>query len=111
MDGLLILLVGALVAAALWSWLARRHAPPRGRRDHGVDPLGRRSAREIVEGRAALEAEDLAQLLEVHNARRRRRGEAEHTVADVELLVASDMRERTRDAVRHEYGAARPAPE
>ncbi|MFZ0042212.1 MAG: hypothetical protein WAK93_12960, partial [Solirubrobacteraceae bacterium] len=46
--------------------------------------------------REALEAEDLDQMLEAHNARRRRRGEAEVTVADLEHRVASDFAEQQR---------------
>ncbi len=87
MVTLLILVIGGLIALGLWSSLARQHAPARsGRRTDG--PLGARSASEIAERRAALEAEDLAQLLEAHNARRRRRGEPERTVAQIEWLVA-----------------------
>ena len=92
MDALAILIVGGLVAIGLWAWLAGRRGP--GRR--GADPLGLRSAREIVEDREALEAEDLAQLLEAHNARRRRRGEPERSVEDVEQLVASDRAQLRR---------------
>ena len=98
MDALAILFVGGLVAIGLWSWLARSRSP----RSGAVEPLGLRSAREIVEDREALEAEDLAQMLEAHNARRRRRGEPERTVDDIELLVAADVVEarRRREAYR-----------
>jgi hypothetical protein len=101
-DALLILLVGALVAVGVWSWLApragRRGSADPTRRSGGAvrdrsGPLGLRSARAIVEDREALEAEDLAQMLEAHNAWRRRRGRPERTVEDVELLVAGDARE------------------
>ena len=101
MVALLILLVGGLVVIGLWSWLApradRRGDSPtrrtgRSARDRS-GPLGLRSARAIVEDREALEAEDLAQMLEAHNAWRRRRGRPERTVEDVELLVAGDARE------------------
>jgi hypothetical protein len=100
-SALAILFVGGLVATGLWSWLARSHAQgsPRSRARTG-DPLGLRSAREIVEDREALEAEDLTQMLEAMNARRRRRGEPDRSVEDVELLVAADVGElrRRRDA-------------
>lgn len=66
------------MAAGLWSVLARPRARPR----RGEGPLGLRSAREIVSEREALEAEDLAQLLAVTNARRRARGLPERTDDD-----------------------------
>jgi hypothetical protein len=96
-----ILLVGAVVVTALWSWLAsgtRGHQ----RRGIGSGPLGLRSANEILEQRGALDAEDLSQLLEACNARRRRRGERERTLEDVEL-------ELTRER-HHVAGTTRPAP-
>ena len=91
MDALAILIVGGLAAIGLWSWLTRRHAP----RDSAQMP-GLRSVREIVAQREALEAEDLAQMLEAHNARRRRRGQPERTVEDIERLVAADLGEQRR---------------
>ena len=97
MDALAILLVGGLIAIGLWSWLARSHSgrAPRPRRPPG-DPLGLRSPREIIEDREALEAEDLEQMLEAHNALRRRRGERERSVEDIEMLVAADVGELRR---------------
>jgi hypothetical protein len=103
---LVILLVGGLVAIGLWSWLAPRVGAqgaggPHGRsgdaRARGSSrPLGLRSARAITEEREALEAEDLAQMLEAHNAWRRRRGRPERTMLEVELLVAGEAREWQR---------------
>ena len=67
-----------------------------------MGPLGMRSADEILEQREALDAEDLSQLLEACNARRRRRGQPERTLEEVELQL-------TRE--RHDVvGAPRPAP-
>ncbi len=93
-----ILLVGAVGVTAFWSWLA---SGTRGgqRRRTGSGPLGLRSAEEIFEQREALDAEDLSQLLEACNARRRRRGERERTLEDVELQL-------TRE--RYEAVGARP---
>lgn len=87
MVALAILLVGALVVVVLWSWLTRD-----ARLEAGEGPLGLRSASEIVSAREALEAEDLAQLLELSNARRRSRGEPERTLEDVELGLARERR-------------------
>jgi hypothetical protein len=91
MEALAILAGGGVLVAVLWSWLAadRRPAP----RAPGSDPLGLRSAQEIVESRESLEAEDLAQLLQASNERRRRRGERERTLEDVELEVAREQRD------------------
>ena len=98
-DGFLILIVGGVVAFGLWTWLAHHGAPRAVGRypDNGLPGL--RSAREIVENRAALEAEDLAQMLEAHNVRRRRRGEPERTVEDIEMLVVADAHVRRRRPV------------
>ena len=69
-----------------------------GRANHnrGMEQFGLRSARQITEDRESLEAEDLAQMLEAHNARRRRRGEADLTTADLEARVAQDFAEQRR---------------
>jgi hypothetical protein len=94
MGTVAILLVGAVVAIVLWGWLAGgNRRPPR---DPGSGPLGLRSAAEIIERREALDAEDLSQLLEACNARRRRRGDSERTLEEVELEI-------TRE--RHDVGA------
>jgi predicted Holliday junction resolvase-like endonuclease len=74
-----------------------------GRANEGapLQQFGLRSAEEITETREALDAEDLQQMLEAHNERRRRRGEPERTVEDVELQVMNDRREQAqrRDAL------------
>jgi hypothetical protein len=91
----IVVLVG-LAALVLWVWLLGSRAP-----GNGTEQLGLRTPRQIVEDREALEAEDLAQMLEAHNARRRRRGEREVTVGDLELQVVQDVNEqqRRRDAL------------
>jgi len=71
----------------------------------GLEQLGMRSAREIVETREALEAEDLDQMLSAHNARRRARGEKELSVSDLELRVSQDIGEVRKH--REEYLADR----
>lgn len=89
MDAFAIVLLGGLAALILWVWLLGRYFP-----GSGMEQLGLRSAREITEDREALEAEDLSQMLAAHNERRRRRGKPEMTVADIEMQVASDLREQ-----------------
>jgi hypothetical protein len=90
-DAFAIAVFGVLAALVIWVWLLGRHYSR-----SSMQPLGLRSAREITEDRESLEAEDLQQMLEAHNARRRRRGEAEVTVGDIEQRVMSDLAEQRR---------------
>ena len=98
-----MLLVGlaGLIAAI---WLLGRYYP-----GSGLEQLGIRSGREIAETRERLEAEDLAQMLDAHNARRRARGEGELTVADFERRVIEDLDEQRRR--RQDYLADRELDE
>lgn len=66
----------------------------------GLEQTGLRSAREIIETREALDAEDLEQMLGAHNARRRARGQSEVTADEMELRVAGEQhaQERRREA-------------
>ena len=91
MDPFALVLLGGLAAMILGIWLLGRYYP-----GSGLEQLGLKSAREITETREALEAEDLDQMLAAHNARRRRRGEAEVTVADLETRVMEDFSELRR---------------
>ncbi|HEY5188139.1 MAG TPA: hypothetical protein VII87_03815 [Solirubrobacteraceae bacterium] len=104
MDAFAIVLLGAIAALVLWVWLLGRYFP-----GSGLEQLGLRSAREIVEDREALEAEDLSQMLAAHNERRRRRGKPEVTVADLELQVINDVNEQRR--MREAYVADRELDE
>jgi hypothetical protein len=90
-DPFALVLLGGLIAGILFFWLLGRYYP-----GSGLEQLGLKSAREIVENREALDAEDLEQMLAAHNARRRKRGEAEVTVADLEQRVMEDVREQRR---------------
>ena len=96
MDPLALIWVGIVLALGVAFWLVGRFYP-----GSGLEQIGQRSAREIVERREALEAEDLDQMLTAFNSRRRARGEAELTNSDLELQVAQDMRER--DQLRRRY--------
>ncbi|MGH2875383.1 MAG: hypothetical protein ACRDNJ_16300 [Solirubrobacteraceae bacterium] len=78
MDPLAIVLLAVLAAGALCVWIASRGGGYAAARQ----PPGVRSAREIVGQREALEEEDLSQLLEATNARRRARGLPERTADD-----------------------------
>ena len=98
-----ILLFAVPVAIALLALLFARPAPG------GPGELfGLRSAREIIESREALEAEDLEQLLEASNARRRRRGEPERTVEQLELELTSQALSPDGRAGRRGSGPSLP---
>lgn len=86
-----MIIFSAVAVIVLSVWLVGRFYP-----GSGLEQVGLRSAREIAETRESLEAEDLDQMLAAHNARRRARGESEVSVADLELRVASDLREQQR---------------
>jgi hypothetical protein len=103
-DPFALVLLGGLVAGILWIWLLGKYYP-----GSGLEQLGLKSAREIVEKREALDAEDLQQMLAAHNERRRRRGEAEVTVADLEQRVMEETREQQRR--RQQYLADRELDE
>jgi hypothetical protein len=97
-DPFALIIFSGVAVTVVAVWLVGRYYP-----GSGLDQIGQRSAREIVEQREALEADDLEQMLAAHNARRRARGQAEVTTADLELRVARDMHER--DKLRQRYVA------
>jgi hypothetical protein len=93
MDPFVLVLIVAFVAFVLWVAVLGRHAP-----GSGLEQLGLRSANEISERRASLEADDLAEMVEARNARRRARGEAEVSADDIEMQVMADINaQRRRD--------------
>lgn len=85
---MIVLFVGGAVVLG-WLWLL-------GTANQGrTAQLGLRSARQIAEEREALAAEDLDQLLQAHNARRRARGLADETAEDVLRQAAADGARRS----------------
>ena len=94
MDPFTVVVIGGLVAVGAVFWLLGRYYP-----GSGLEQVGQRSARELVERREALEAEDLDQMLAAHNERRRARGESELTADELEARV---LRERSEQQRRHE---------
>ncbi len=96
MDPFAVIILSGIALIVVSVWLVGRYYP-----GSGLEQVGLRSAREISETREELEAQDLEQMLAAHNARRRARGEAEVTAADVELRVANDMREQQRQRERY----------
>lgn len=103
MDPFALVLFGGLGAIVVVVWLLGRLYP-----GSGLEQLGLRSARQITETREALEAEDLEQMVEARNARRRARGEAEVSVGEVEAQVLAERAavERERAEARHRRAAA-----
>ncbi|MDQ6834908.1 MAG: hypothetical protein M3016_01865 [Actinomycetota bacterium] len=95
MDPFAIVILGAIAALVLWVWLLGKYVP-----GSGMEQLGQRSARRIVEDREEMEAEDLSQMIAAHNERRRRRGKPDITVGDIEQQVMKDFgdQRRRRDA-------------
>ncbi len=102
MDPFALIWVGIVVFLVVAFWLVGRLYP-----GSGLQEVGLKSGRQIIEQREALEAEDLDQMLAAHNARRRSRGERELTVDQLELRVADTLREQQR--LREQYLAERNA--
>jgi hypothetical protein len=89
-DPFAVILLAGFAALAIWIIVLGRYS------GRGLEQLDWKSSREVTETREALEAEDLAQMLEAHNARKRRRGETEETVEDLELKVMDEASEQNR---------------
>jgi hypothetical protein len=90
-DPFVLAMLGFLVAMILGILLLGKFYP-----GNGLDQLGMRSAREITERREELDAEDVHQMLDAANARRRTRGEAEVSLEQVEMRVNQEMHEQNR---------------
>jgi hypothetical protein len=95
-DPFAVLVLGFIAVVVVSMYLIGRFYP-----GSGVEQLGMRTSREIVETREALDAEDLDQMLAAHNARRRARGESDLSVSDLELQVAENLREVQRRRERY----------
>lgn len=90
-DPFTAIVIGAVVVVVVSMYLIGRYYP-----GSGLEQVGLRSAREIIETREALEAEDLDQMLRAHNARLKARGEREVSAEEMELRVAADRRDQQR---------------
>lgn len=95
MDPFALVLLGGVLAIALAVWLLGKYYP-----GSGLEQVGLSSAREIMETREELEAEDLQQLLCAHNARRRARGELEVSAEDYERGVMQELHDQRRSDER-----------
>jgi hypothetical protein len=96
-DPFAAVLLGGLAALLIAVWLLGTFYP-----GSGLEQIGQRTARDIVERREALEAEDTEQMLAAHNARRRARGEPAVTAEEIEQRL-------TREATAPP-GAIKPPP-
>jgi hypothetical protein len=93
MDPFAIVLIAAIVALVIWVMLLGKYSP-----GSGLEQIGLRTGSEIAESRAALEAEDLEEMVEARNARRRARGETEISADDYEMQIMADINaQRRRD--------------
>jgi hypothetical protein len=96
MDPFLLVMLGMVVALVLFVVIVGKFAP-----GSGLDQIGWKSSREIMERREALEAEDVQQMIEARNARRRARGEREVSLEEMELQVAAQMNEQRQRNERY----------
>ncbi len=93
-DPFTVVVIAGLVALGVVFWLLGSYYP-----GSGLEQVGQRSAREVIERREELEAEDLDQMMAAHNERRRERGHEEVTADEVEAQV---LRERSEHERRYE---------
>jgi len=98
-DGFALVMFGGIGAIVLVLYLLGRWYP-----GSGADVLDW-NPRELQERKLEAEADDLRQMLEARNARRRARGEPELTEEDLHRRVADDR--RALDARRDAYLADR----
>jgi hypothetical protein len=84
-------MLGLLIGLILLIVLVGKFAP-----GSGLEELGLKSSREILERREALDAEDVHQMLAARNARRRARGEREVTLEEMEMKVFNELGEHQR---------------
>jgi hypothetical protein len=90
-DPFITVVVAGLAVLVLVLWLLGRYYP-----GSGLEQLGLKSARELVDRREALEAEDLDQIVAAHNARKRARGEPEVNADEVQARVLRELTEERR---------------
>ncbi len=101
MNEFTYIVVGGLALLAVVLLLIGRYYP-----GSGADVIDWRPTRSY-ETEMELELEDIGQMLEAQNERRRRRGEPERTQDDVELQVAGDLADQQAraEAYRSQAGA------
>src|SRR5947209_13276552 len=90
-------MLGLLAGGILWVILVGKFSSRRGMEE----ALGWKSARDVVERREALDAEDVHQMIAARNARRRARGEREVTLEEMEYKVSQELREQRERSERY----------
>src|SRR5437763_7724162 len=90
-------MLGLLAGGILWVILVGKFSSRRGMED----ALGWKSAREVMERREALDAEDVNSMIDARNARRRARGEREVTLEEMEYQVSLELREQREQRERY----------
>jgi hypothetical protein len=90
-DPFAVAIAGLLVGLVLVLILIGRKTP-----GSGLEQLGWKSAREVMERREALDAQDVEQMVAARNARRRARGEREESLQEVEMQIMGDVDEQHR---------------
>jgi hypothetical protein len=83
-------MLGLLVGLILWLVLVGKVSSRRGLEE----AMGWKSAREVIERREALDAEDVNQMIAARNERRRARGEREVSLEEMEFKVSQELREQ-----------------
>ena len=83
-------MLGLLVGLILWLVLVGKVSSRRGLEE----AMGWKSAREVIERREALDAEDVNQMIAARNERRRARGEREVSLEEMEFKVAQELRQQ-----------------
>src|SRR4051794_40846016 len=98
MDGFALVIFGGLAALFLVFLALGKWYP-----GSGAEQLDWKPTRS-VETEVELELDDIDQMLEAQNERRRRRGQAERTEDDVRAEVAAEERELKARAERYKRG-------
>jgi hypothetical protein len=96
-DPFALAMLGLLAGGILWVILVGKFSSRRGMED----ALGWKSAREVMERREALDAEDVNSMIAARNARRRARGEREVTLEEMEYQVSLELREQRERQERY----------
>ena len=90
-------MLGLLVGGILWVILVGKFSSRR----EMEEALGWKSARDVMERREALDAEDVHQMIAARNARRRARGEREVSLEEMEYKVSVELREQRERSERY----------